>query len=139
MIESFNFQLNPSTTSSPVTPLLTRTPTPSGAGLTIARCPSCLTAVYSHYAGLSTYMTFVKAGTLCDESRQRVRPDIHIHTASKVKWVDLSNEVATGIPVFEESYDREKVWGREALERRRVLVEMIEAEKKGMEEEGAGG
>lgn len=84
-------------------------------------------------------MMFVKAGTLCEGSRQRVRPDIHIHTASKVKWVDLSKEVASGVPVFEKTYDREKVWGREALERMRVLVELIEAEKKGTEEERAGG
>jgi hypothetical protein len=95
--------------------------------------------LYSYYAGFSTNMTFVKAGTLSDGSRQRVRPDIHIHTASKMEWVDLSQEVENGIPVFEGVYDREKVWGQEALERRRILVDRIEEEKTGRGAKGAEG
>lgn len=73
-------------------------------------------------------MTFVKAGTLRDGSRQRVRPDLHIFTSTKADWLDLSKEAERGVPIFEEYYDKEMVWSKEALERR-VLVERIERER----------
>ncbi|ORY19773.1 Mss4-like protein [Clohesyomyces aquaticus] len=128
MIESSNFV---QTSPFPDSHMLITTPSSSGKGQTIARCSTCFVAIYSHYAGSGAAMTFVRVGTLSDEdgSKQRVSPDVHIFTKSKMGWVDLSGEVERGVKVCEEYYDREEVWGKEALERRKVWLEKYEREK----------
>ena len=63
------------------------TPSASGQGQTIVRCPTCRLALWSHYAGAGPLVTFVRVGTL-DEPDQ-LPPDIHIFTASKQPWVVL--------------------------------------------------
>ncbi len=75
---------------------------------------------------------FVKVGTLDEGSRERVRPDVHIFTRSKVEWVDLGREVERGVKVFEGFYDREDLWSRESLER----LEKLRAWKEGGKGEG---
>nr|WP_216364771.1 hypothetical protein [Rhodanobacter glycinis] len=60
-------------------------------------------------------MRFVRVGTLDDPDR--FPPDIHIFTASKQSWVQLSAEV----PVMAEHYDREQCWPEASLERWRLL------------------
>ena len=92
------------------------TPSNSGRGQTILRCPQCRIAVWSHYAGAGTALSFVRVGTLDDPDR--LPPDIHIFTASKQPWVMLP----PGMPAVPEYYDRERYWPRESLERRRVLL-----------------
>jgi hypothetical protein len=66
-------------------------------------------------------MVFVKAGTLEDSSRQRVKPDVHIFTDTKLDWVNLDAEKDKGIAVYEEFYKHEDVWSEESLERRVTL------------------
>lgn len=66
-------------------------------------------------------MVFVKAGTLDESCRERVRPDVHIFVKEKVEWVDLGKEVEKGVKVCEEFYVHEDVWTEESLERRKVL------------------
>jgi hypothetical protein len=87
------------------------TPSNSGKGQTIWRCPSCKVAVWSHYAGADDKLNFVRVGTL-DEAG-RLSPDMHIFTSSKQPWVVIPD----GQPVFEEYYDKKKHWSEESLAR----------------------
>jgi len=66
-------------------PELVMTPSESGKGQKIARCPTCRIALWSHYAGAADAVAFVRVGTLDDPDR--FPPDIHIFTASKQPWV----------------------------------------------------
>jgi hypothetical protein len=100
---------------------LVATPSNSGKGQQIARCPVCRVAVWSHYAGAGDAVCFVRVGTLDDPDR--LPPDVHIFTASKQPWVVL----APGTPAFAEYYKREAVWSAESLARREALRPAIEA------------
>ena len=93
------------------------TPSNSGKGQKITRCPTCRVALWSNYAGAGDAVRFVRVGTLDDPDR--LPPDIHIFTASKQPWVVLP----AGVPAVEEYYDRTEHWPKESLERRRVLLE----------------
>ena len=63
------------------------TPSNSGKGQRIARCPRCHIAVWSHYAGAGDAVRFVRVGTLDEPAR--LPPDIHIFTSTKQPWVVL--------------------------------------------------
>ena len=97
-------------------PEIVDTPSNSGKGQKIARCPKCRLAVWSHYAGAGSAVSFVRVGTL--DNPDALPPDIHIFTSSKQPWVVL----AAGTPAVPEYYDREKYWPRESLERRKALL-----------------
>lgn len=58
--------------------------------------------------------SFIRVGTL--DQRGKIEPDVHIFTASKVNWVDLSAAQWEG-KVFEGYYDRTQVWTKESQER----------------------
>jgi hypothetical protein len=88
-----------------------RVPTDSGRPHDIYRCPSCQVALWSDYGG-RPYLRFVRVGTLDQPSR--VRPDVHVYTRSKVRWVTLPLEV----PAFAAFYDFKSLWPSEAQERR---------------------
>jgi hypothetical protein len=92
------------------------TPSNSGKGQKIIRCPSCRIALWSNYAGAGDAIRFVRVGTLDDPDR--LPPDIHIFTASKQPWVVLPPDT----PAVAEYYDRDRYWPEESLERRRVLL-----------------
>jgi len=96
-------------------PQLIDTPSASGAGQRIARCPRCRVAVWSHYAGAGIKATFVRVGTLDDPDT--LPPDVHIYTASKQPWVALP----PGVPAFTEYYDARGLWPAESLARRAAL------------------
>ncbi|MBP8296155.1 MAG: GFA family protein [Burkholderiales bacterium] len=96
-------------------PEVVLTPSNSGKGQKIARCPVCRIAVWSNYAGAGDAVRFVRVGTLDDPDR--LPPDIHIFTASKQPWVELP----PGTPAMPEYYDAREHWPPESLERRRVL------------------
>jgi hypothetical protein len=98
-------------------PEIVHTPSNSGAGQDIARCPTCRVAVWSHYAGAGAKVCFIRVGTL--DEPDRLPPDIHIFTASKQPWVVLPADT----PAVAEYYDRETYWPAESLERRRILRE----------------
>lgn len=93
------------------------TPSASGKGQRIARCPSCRVALWSHYAGAGAAIAFVRVGTL--DEPDRVAPDIHIYTVSKQPWVVLPQ----GVPAVPEYYRRSEHWPQESLERRARAVE----------------
>ena len=93
------------------------TPSESGKGQKIARCPKCRIALWSHYAGAGPVLSFVRVGTL--DNPDALPPDIHIFTASKQPWVVLPS----GTPAVPEYYEREKYWPAESLARRRAYLE----------------
>jgi hypothetical protein len=92
------------------------TPSNSGKGQRIFRCPSCRVAVWSHYAGAGDRVSFVRVGTL--DEPDRLPPDIHIFTASKQPWVILP----PGVPAVPEYYGRKAHWPEASLARWRALV-----------------
>jgi hypothetical protein len=92
------------------------TPSLSGKGQKIARCPACRIALWSNYAGLGDIQRFIRVGTLDDPDR--FPPDIHIYTQSKQPWVLLSDDT----PAAHAYYDREEHWPRASLERRRAML-----------------
>ena len=96
-------------------PELVETPSASGAGQRIARCPRCRIAVWSHYAGAGDAVRFVRVGTL-DEAG-RLPPDIHIYTSTKQPWVILS----PATPAVPEYYDSKRYWPAESLARRDAM------------------
>jgi hypothetical protein len=96
-------------------PELVETPSASGAGQRIARCPRCRVAVWSHYSGGGNAVRFVRVGTLDEPAR--LPPDIHIFTASKQPWIVL----ALGTPAVPEYYDRKDYWPAESLARRDAM------------------
>src|SRR5438309_10097871 len=62
-------------------PDLVHTPSASGQGQEIARCPRCRVAVWSHYAGARPLVAFVRVGT--PHQPDRLPPALHIFTASR--------------------------------------------------------
>jgi hypothetical protein len=103
------------------TPDLVDTPSESGLGQKIARCPHCRVALWSHYAGGGPLVRFVRVGTL--DEPDHLPPDIHIFTASKQRWVVLP----PGMPAVPEYYESEQYWPQESLARREVLLPQIRA------------
>lgn len=92
------------------------TPSESGRGQQIWRCPTCKVALWSNYGGTKDVVRFVRVGTL-DEART-LTPDIHIFTRSKQPWVTLPD----GAVAVEEYYDVPSVWPAESLERRKAYM-----------------
>jgi hypothetical protein len=92
------------------------TPSNSGKGQKISRCPICRIAVWSNYAGAGDAVRFVRVGTL--EDPDRLPPDIHIFTSSKQPWV----VIPPGMPAVAEYYEREKYWPKESLARRQAML-----------------
>ena len=101
-------------------PEVINTPTESGKGQNIARCPTCRIALWSTYAGAGPHIRFVRVGTL--DMPDHLPPDIHIFTASKQPWVTL----APGIPAVAEYYSRNEYWPAESLQRREKLLKKLE-------------
>lgn len=87
------------------------TPSASGRGQKIARCPACHVAVWSHYAGAGEAVSFVRVGTL--DPPHAIEPDIHIFTSTKRPWVVLSEAV----PAVPEYYDARQYWPKESQQR----------------------
>lgn len=105
-------------------PEIVDTPSASGRGQKIARCPRCRIAVWSNYAGAGPFVRFVRVGTLDDPDR--LPPDIHIFTGTRQPWVVLPPEV----PAVPEYYDRNQYWPKESLARREALLARIAARQK---------
>jgi hypothetical protein len=95
-------------------PVTVDTPSNSGRGQKIVRCPDCHVALWSHYAGAGDALKFVRVGTLDEPGR--LPPDIHIFTASKQPWVVLPPDT----PALPEYYDSKRYWPADSLERRRA-------------------
>jgi hypothetical protein len=97
-------------------PEIVNTPSSSGKGQKISRCPTCWIAVWSNYAGAGAAVHFVRVGTL--DRPDALPPDIHIYTASKQPWVLLSE----GTPAVVEYYEAADYWPAESLARRAAAL-----------------
>ena len=97
------------------------TPSASGKGQLVARCPRCRLALWSHYAGAGRAIAFVRVGTL--DQPDLLPPDIHIFTASRQPWVVLP----AGTPAGPEYYDRRAYWSPGSLARRDALLATLAA------------
>ena len=97
-------------------PELVDTPTESGKGQLICRCPTCKVALWSVYSGAGPRFRFVRVGTL--ENPDDYPPDIHIFTESKQPWVILPD----GVPAVKQYYRRDDYWPAESLERREAVL-----------------
>jgi hypothetical protein len=102
-------------------PELIDTPSRSGRGQKIARCPACRIAVWSNYSGGGPIIRFIRVGTL--DTPDVLKPDIHIYTASKQPWVVLPQ----GVPAVPEFYEIERYWSPESLTRRAALMPRLKA------------
>src|ERR1700674_4312014 len=80
------------------------TPSNSGKGQKIARCPKCRIALWSNYGGGGDAVRFVRVGTLDDPDR--LPPDIHIYTSTKQPWVVLPADK----PAVPEYYKSAEYW-----------------------------
>lgn len=98
------------------TPQIIDTPSNSGKGQRIWRCPTCHIAVWSNYGGRGDLIRFVRVGTL--DEPDRWPPDVHIFTQSKQPWVVL----ASGVPAFDEYYESAKLWPPASLARRAAAL-----------------
>lgn len=104
-------------------PEIVDTPSASGKGQKIARCPKCRIAVWSNYSGAGPAFRFVRVGTL--DEPDHLPPDIHIYTSSKQPWVILP----TGVPAVAEYYDRKHYWPAESLARREALLAKLAVQR----------
>lgn len=102
-------------------PELVNTPSESGSGQVVARCPKCEVAVWSHYAGAGSLVKFVRVGTL--DNPDLLPPDIHIFTASRQPWVVLPRDM----PAVPGYYEPKNFWPAESLLRRKALLPLIKA------------
>ncbi len=89
------------------------TPSHSGKGQMITRCPHCHVALWSHYT--HKRIAFVRVGTL--NHPQGITPDVHIYTSTKQPWVILPE----GVPAFRGYYSTSKLWPEKSLLRRAAL------------------
>lgn len=96
-------------------PEIVSTPSESGKGQKIARCPTCRVAVWSNYAGAGGAVHFMRVGTL--DEPDRLPPDIHIYTMSRQPWVILP----PGAPAVPGYYRRSEYWPQDSLVRYRRL------------------
>jgi hypothetical protein len=103
-------------------PEVVLTPSASGRGQKISRCPTCRVALWSNYSAAGDTIHFVRAGTLLEPDR--LPPDIHIFTSSKQPWVVLPPDT----PAVPEYYDRNEYWPKESLERRKALLAKLQRE-----------
>jgi hypothetical protein len=106
-------------------PIVVNTPSASGKGQKIARCPHCSVAVWSHYAGSGPITKFVRVGTL--DNPDALPPDAHIFTASKQPWVVIPEAALA----FQEFYSRTQVWSSESQARFGRLLPQIQAWRSG--------
>jgi hypothetical protein len=96
-------------------PIGVDTPSNSGKGQKIVRCPACHVALWSHYAGAGGKVAFVRVGTL--DNPDLLPPDIHIFTASKQPWVVIPPH-HKAVPEY---YRMSETWPKASLERRAAL------------------
>jgi hypothetical protein len=92
-------------------PELVLTPSASGKGQKIWRCPKCRVALWSNYSGSGDAVRFLRVGTLDEPSR--LPPDIHIFTSTKQPWVVLP----VGAKAVPEFYKPRETWPPETQER----------------------
>ena len=85
----------------------------SGKPNEVFSCPDCGTALWSKYHAAPGDTLLVRAGTL--DHPERVTPDVHIFTRSKLPWLELPPDARS----FEAFYKLPEVWPAASQERLR--------------------
>lgn len=96
-------------------PVCINTPSASGYGQKIWRCPHCQVALWSNYAGIGEKVRFIRVGTL--DTPATLPPDIHIYTSTKLDWVQLPE----GLPAMPDYYNLDDIWPSDSIERKNQL------------------
>ncbi|WP_321340481.1 GFA family protein [uncultured Cohaesibacter sp.] len=96
-------------------PVCIDTPSASGYGQKIWRCPHCQVALWSNYAGIGEKVRFIRVGTL--DTPAALPPDIHIYTSTKLDWVQLPE----GLPAMPDYYNLDEIWPSDSIERKNQL------------------
>ena len=99
-------------------PVTVDTPSESGKGQKIVRCPSCHVALWSHYGGMGEKAAFVRVGTL--EDPDACPPQVHVFARSKQPWVVLP-EGASAYDIFYSRDDLDRLFGADGAARWRAL------------------
>lgn len=94
------------------------TPSASGRGQTVLRCPACKVALWSHYAGTGETAGFIRVGTLDDPDA--CPPDVHIFTSSKQPWVVIPDG-AEAYAIFYSGDDAVRIYGAAGIARWQAL------------------
>ena len=94
------------------------TPSNSGKGQKVHRCPTCRVALWSHYGGMGDAASFVRVGTLLEPDD--CPPQVHIFTRSKQPWVTLAGPVPQH-DIFYSRDELEELFGDEGARRWRAL------------------
>ena len=93
--------------------LVIPTPTHSGQGQQITRCPECYVVVWSDF-GTRDLVRYVRVGTL--DQPELCPPEVHLFTENKQPWLIIPPNEGK-IPVFEQNYRKEDVWSKDSLGR----------------------
>lgn len=96
------------------------TPSDSGKGQAVFRCPVCKVALWSHYAGVGAKADFIRVGALDDPDA--FPPNVHIFTASKQPWVALPTD-AEAFAAYYSGRDVVRLYGENNAARWRALRE----------------
>lgn len=99
-----------------IAPEMVDTPSASGKGQKIWRCPKCRIAVWSNYAGAGDAIRFVRVGSL--DAGHGIAPNIHIFTSTKQPWVVLP----PGVPAVPEYFNAKEFWPKDSQDRRAALM-----------------
>ena len=95
------------------------TPSASGKGQQVVRCPNCKVALWSHYGGMGEKAAFIRISTL--EEPDTCPPHVHIFTRSKQPWFQLPADAAA-FEIFYNRDDLDRLFG-EGAARWRALRE----------------
>lgn len=87
------------------------TPTKSGRGQKLSRCPKCRMALWGNFSTAGQLIHFVRMGTL--DEPDLFPPDVHIFTSTKLPWLELGDE----IPSFAEFYVKADMWSQDSIDR----------------------
>ena len=102
------------------TPERIDTPSDSGKGQAVFRCPVCKVALWSHYAGVGAKADFIRVGALDDPDA--FPPNVHIFTASKQPWFALPTD-AEAFAAYYSGKDVVRLYGENNAARWRALRE----------------
>lgn len=94
------------------------TPSASGKGQQVVRCPACKVALWSHYGGMGEKAAFIRVGTL--EDPDACAPQVHIFTRSKQPWFQLPDD-ASAFEIFYSRDDLDRLFGTDGAARWRAL------------------
>ena len=99
-------------------PVTIDTPSDSGKGQKIVRCPKCQVALWSHYGGMGERAAFVRVGTL--EDPDACPPQVHIFTRSRQPWFALPDS-GIAFEIFYSRDDLDRLFGHDSAARWRAL------------------